>query len=111
MSIYNSLLTENDYNIETRWSDDIKISESEIRGVSSMTKSLVSPPYFSRPCTSSSLSQFVYKMQTTMYKYGSDGCEKVKGARLKTYISHCLIMMTIVQTVPLLYSTTLISDH
>ena len=30
MSIYNSLLAENDYNAETRWSDDIKISESEI---------------------------------------------------------------------------------
>ena len=76
-----------------------------------MTKSLVSLPYFSRPCSSSSLSQFGYKMQTTMYKYGSDGLEKVKGARLKMYISHCLIMMTIAQTVSLSYSTTLISDH
>ena len=83
MSIYNSIFAENDYNAWTVWSDDIKISDSEIRGVSSMTKSLVSPPYFNRPCTSSSLSQFGYKMQTNMHKIGSDGWEKVKGARLK----------------------------
>ena len=45
-SLVNSLLAENAYNIEMRWSDDVEIRDTEIRGISSHTRYLVHPPYY-----------------------------------------------------------------
>ena len=78
-SLVNSLLAENAYNIEMRWSDDVEIRDTEIRGVSSHTRYLVHPPYYNRPCTSRILSPIGYQIQTTIHNW-IDG--KNKGALL-----------------------------
>ena len=69
LSVSNSLLAENSNNVEMRWSDDIMINDTEIRGISSITKHLVHPPYFNRPCTEHILSPVGYRMQTNIYQY------------------------------------------
>ena len=58
MTIRDSLVAENaEYGIDVKWTDNIRIEDTIIKGYTSETKALVKPPYFRMPCVSSSYSK------------------------------------------------------
>ena len=69
--VTNGLFAENAlYNVDIQWSDEIKIAETDIRGVSAQTKQLVKSPYFNQPCVSSGFgSSHGYRMQTAIHRW------------------------------------------
>ncbi len=55
VTLRNSFFVDNaQYSIEMRWSDNIHIEDTIVQGYRAETKKLVSPPYFNKPCISSS---------------------------------------------------------
>ena len=55
VTIRNSLFAENvDCGVNAKWTDKLQIQDSVIKGITSETKALVKPPYFRKPCVSSS---------------------------------------------------------
>ncbi len=52
-ALESSLLAENGRNIHFYLSDNVNVTDADIRGISPSTKYLVHPPYFNKPCTSS----------------------------------------------------------
>lgn len=45
-----SLFAENRENVQIRWSDDVNVTDTDIRGISSASKYLSHPPYYQKPC-------------------------------------------------------------
>ena len=53
VTIQGGLFAENTlYNIDVRWTDNLKIQDTIVRGYTPETKALVKPPYFNKPCIS-----------------------------------------------------------
>eukprot|EP00554_Chaetoceros_debilis_P007442 CAMPEP_0194077066 /NCGR_PEP_ID=MMETSP0149-20130528/3732_1 /TAXON_ID=122233 /ORGANISM="Chaetoceros debilis, Strain MM31A-1" /LENGTH=4275 /DNA_ID=CAMNT_0038757959 /DNA_START=113 /DNA_END=12940 /DNA_ORIENTATION=+ len=88
--IRESLFAENPkYNVELRYSDDIEMIDTDIKGISAATKYLHHPSYFSKPCISNGYtpdSPTGLIMQTKLYRWNgsySDGTPRLnRGAKL-----------------------------
>jgi hypothetical protein len=52
MILKNCEIGENGVNVHLGWSDEIGIQDTTISGITSFTRNLLSPPYFSKPCSS-----------------------------------------------------------
>ena len=62
--------------IEIRWTDNVHIQNSVIRGYTTETKALVKPPYFNKPCKSYHFNSPIgLKLPTAIHKWGrTDNC-------------------------------------
>ena len=87
-TIFNSFLAGNGYGIEMNWCDEVAIVDTEIRGISTTMKSMISPPYYNKPCvtTNNFVVPMGYRMHTAIYWFDrvfSDGSSASnRGARL-----------------------------
>jgi len=70
------------YNVEFRWSDEMTMTETDIRGISSTTKNLAHPSYFEKPCKGNyKYSPVGYRMQAALYR-NNNVPRLTRGARL-----------------------------
>ena len=70
ITLEDSLFAENSqYNIEIRWSDNIKIEDSIIRGYTAETKAMVKPPYFNQLCTHDFKAPIGLKIPTAIHQW------------------------------------------
>ncbi len=68
-AIDSSLIAENGRNIDFYRSDDVNVTNADIRGTSSFTKYLAHPPYYNKPCRSSGYySPVGFIMPTYLYR-------------------------------------------
>ena len=76
-TLSHSFFAGNGFGVEMRWCDEMKISDTVVRGVSKELKALVDPPYYNNPCESRNfLTPMGYRMHTTIYDFDkkfSDG--------------------------------------
>lgn len=75
-TLRNSNLIGNGYGVEMRWSDDVSVSDTVIRGLSQEMEELSRRPYFNSPCKSRWWPYPIgYRMQSQIYRsdFSNDG--------------------------------------
>lgn len=75
-TLRNSNLIGNGYGVEMRWSDDVSVSDTDIRGLSQEMEELSRRPYFSSPCKSRWWPYPMgYRIQSQIYRsdFSNDG--------------------------------------
>ena len=68
MTLQDCLFSENtSYGIDIKWTDNVEIKDSIVKGYTPETKILVKPPYFNEPCVTSHLTPPTYFATTLKY--------------------------------------------
>lgn len=70
LTVSDSVFVDNtQYGIQMRWSDNLQIENTIIKGVTTLTKDLLKAPYFNRPCISSFYPPVGFKMPSGINKW------------------------------------------